>query len=332
MKIKKRGGNDTRFIAIDHEYILTYAKNIDLCNLTGIIKKAEDFDLSDKWIKTRGKYILQQFDRGSLNYQASLDYPIECPDKSLIYAGHVSKAEYELRKKDKTPRNDHRWLMSKETFDKAKKNDFIVFEKTKDGKWNVRYKTYQYMNYKMENVIRQYKLRSVILQDDNEQQLTTKNGGIQFANIMGDKNLFDRPKDVNLIKFLFKHLSKNATILDFFAGSGTTGQAVMELNQEDGGNRRFILCTDKGTDKENNIAENICRERLYRVINGKGSNGQKIDWTYSKNQPYLSNNHIKYLTIKDIDKIDGQYEDINSMSALCENEFNKQISIKNYYD
>lgn len=328
MKIKKRGGNDTKFIAIDHEYILTYAKNINLCNLTGIVKKDNDFPYIDKWINERGKYKLQQFDWASLTYTPSLDYPIECPDKTLIYPGHVSKCKYQLRKKDDTPRNDFRWLMSKDTFENAKNNDFIVFEKTKDGKWNVRVKTYQYINYKMENVIRQYKLRSVILEDDKKCQLTTKNGGVQFAKIMGDKNLFDRPKDVNLMKFLFKHFPINLTILDFFAGSGTTGQAVMELNQEDGGNRRFILCTNN----ENNIAKDICWERLYRVIKGIGSNGQKFDWIYSKSQPYLTNNHVKYLQTKFIHKINGQYEEINSMQQLCKNEFDKEISIKNYHD
>ena len=98
---------------------------------------------------------------------------------------------------------------------------------------------------------------------------------------------------------------QDSIILDFFAGSGTTGQAVMELNEEDGGKRKFILVTNN----ENGIGEKITRERLYRVINGKGSNGEKIEWTYTKEKPYLTNNAVRVfniettqLTLQDLEK------------------------------
>lgn len=157
---------------------------------------------------------------------------------------------------------------------------------------------------------------------------SSNSGTLVLSSILENKN-FNNPKPPELLKSFFgAYFNKNAIILDFFAGSGTTGQAVMELNQEDGGNRRFILCTNN----ENNIAKGICYERLYRVIKGIGSNGQKFDWTYSKSQPYLTNNHVKYLQTKFIHKINGQYEDINSMQELCQNEFDKEISIKNYHD
>ena len=157
---------------------------------------------------------------------------------------------------------------------------------------------------------------------------SSNNGTSILSSILLNKN-FNNPKNPELLKFILgAYFNKNATILDFFAGSGTTGQAVMELNQEDGGNRRFILCTNN----ENNIAKDTCWERLYRVIKGIGSNGQKFDWIYSKSQPYLTNNHVKYLQTKFIHKINGQYEEINSMQQLCKNEFDKEISIKNYHD
>ncbi|MBR3347792.1 MAG: site-specific DNA-methyltransferase, partial [Mycoplasmataceae bacterium] len=113
-------------------------------------------------------------------------------------------------------------------------------------------------------------------------------------------------------------------VLDFFAGSGTTGQAVMELNEEDGGNRRFILCTNN----ENNIARNITRERIYRVINGQGSSREKIDWQYSEDKKSLKNNSVKYLTVKSINKYDGQYEDIDYIKKIYKDEYNKELSIK----
>lgn len=118
---------------------------------------------------------------------------------------------------------------------------------------------------------------------------------------------FDYPKPVLLIKYLIKlaHKPKDSVVLDFFAGSGTTGHAVMELNEEDGGNRKFILVTNN----ENNIAKDITRERLYRVINGKGSNGEKFEWKYSNDKKNLPNNSLRVfdivkqnLSITDIDK------------------------------
>ena len=87
----------------------------------------------------------------------------------------------------------------------------------------------------------------------------------ELRNIFGDK-VFDYPKPTLLIKNIIKSTNyNNAVILDFFAGSGTTAQAVLELNKEDGGNRQFILCTNN----ENNICENITYQRVKTVITGK---------------------------------------------------------------
>ena len=77
--------------------------------------------------------------------------------------------------------------------------------------------------------------------------------------------IFTYPKPVDLLKRIFRYGSNpNGIILDFFAGSGTTGQAVKELNAEDGGNRKFILCTNN----ENNICEDVTYQRLKTVITG----------------------------------------------------------------
>ena len=71
---------------------------------------------------------------------------------------------------------------------------------------------------------------------------------------MGQAGTFDNPKNLDMIKYLIGLIpNRNATILDFFAGSGTTGQAVLELNKQDGGHRKFILCTSN----QNGICENI---------------------------------------------------------------------------
>ncbi|MFT4245347.1 MAG: DNA methyltransferase [Micrococcaceae bacterium] len=85
-----------------------------------------------------------------------------------------------------------------------------------------------------------------------------KEGGVNFKN--GKKPV------AYIQEILNQYESNKATVLDFFAGSGTTGHAVLQQNEEDGGNRQFILCTNN----ENNIAENITYERIKNVINGYG--------------------------------------------------------------
>ncbi|MBR1428939.1 MAG: hypothetical protein IJ590_01655, partial [Rickettsiales bacterium] len=148
---------------------------------------------------------------------------------------------------------------------------------------------------------------------------------------------------VNLIKKLLQNgTSKNSIILDFFAGSGTTGQAVMELNEEDGGKRQFILCTNN----ENGIAENITYERLYRVINGVGTKGEQFKWQYSKDKKSLKNNNLDVfrigyhqLDIEDYEKGEQLVKQAKEVFKQLDNNFelkgefdiyNKLASLKPY--
>jgi len=92
--------------------------------------------------------------------------------------------------------------------------------------------------------------------------ITTEEAGRELNTIFND-NVFEYPKPVSLIMYLLS-FKDNSVILDFFAGSGTTGHAVLELNKEDGGNRQFILCTNN----ENNICEEVTYPRIKKVIEG----------------------------------------------------------------
>ena len=96
----------------------------------------------------------------------------------------------------------------------------------------------------------------------------TQDGTKEITSIFG-KKIFSYPKPTGLIRYLIDISTvrnNDAFILDFFAGSGTTGQAVLEQNHRDGGNRHFILCTNN----ENNICGEVTYERIKRVINGYG--------------------------------------------------------------
>ena len=95
---------------------------------------------------------------------------------------------------------------------------------------------------------------------------TTRSAMSESKEIFGT-SVFGTPKPTELIERTLRLLTRtDTTILDFFAGSGTTGHAVMKLNAEDGGNRKFILCTNN----ENNICRDITYERIKRVIDKEG--------------------------------------------------------------
>ena len=117
--------------------------------------------------------------------------------------------------------------------------------------------------------------------------------------IPGD--IFSFPKSVNLIVDLLKLIkNKNCTVLDFFAGSGTTGQAVMELNKEDKGKRTFILCTNNEITNitPNGVAYDVTAKRLKRVMTGTCYDGDnKFKWI-EKNNPYFDN-----LEVFEIEKV-----------------------------
>lgn len=100
---------------------------------------------------------------------------------------------------------------------------------------------------------------------------STRQSNAELANIVG-KGKFQNPKPTKLIKKLIDLVdNKNAIVLDFFAGSGTIGQAVIDMNQEDNGTRKFILCTNN----ENNICEDVTYQRIKTVITGKRKDNSK---------------------------------------------------------
>lgn len=101
-------------------------------------------------------------------------------------------------------------------------------------------------------------------------EFSTNDGTNCLSEVMGIDGTFNNPKNLAMIKYLISlKEGKDYYILDFFAGSGTTGQAVLELNNEDGGNRKFILCTNN----QNNICESVTYERIKTVITGKRKDG-----------------------------------------------------------
>ena len=147
-------------------------------------------------------------------------------------------------------------------------------------------------------------------------------GSNELAKII-TQNIFSYPKPVTLIKYLLnlyydyskEEHKKDFIVLDFFAGSGTTGQAVLELNKEDGGNRRFILCTNN----ENNICTDVTYPRLKTVITGIRPDGTKYSDGIPANLIYYKTDFIKdsnntdqakYCLVEKVDELLCVSEDI----------------------
>ena len=142
--------------------------------------------------------------------------------------------------------------------------------------------------------------------------------GTNDLKVLFGKRIEITPKPIELIKDLIILSSKKESlIIDFFAGSGTTGQAVWELNKEDGGNRNFILCTNN----ENNICEDITFERLKRANEKYG---------YNKSLEYLKLQHASISQIKNADK-NKNFEYLKELINLKYNSFKAIIDNDNFY-
>ena len=112
----------------------------------------------------------------------------------------------------------------------------------------------------------------------------------EIIELFGKQKIFSYPKPIRLIqKLLCSTRMKDATVLDFFAGSGTLGQAVLELNMIDGGNRKFILCTNN----ENNICEEVTYQRIKTVITGKRADESKYSDGIMANLKYYKTDFIE---------------------------------------
>jgi len=135
--------------------------------------------------------------------------------------------------------------------------------------------------------------------------------GAQYLSNEVPKNVKVFPngqKSIKLIKRIIKSIiKKDAIILDFFAGSGTTGHAVWDLNKEDGGNRKFILCTNN----ENNICEEITFNRL---------TGVNKEREYNSSLKYLTINHVPEKVLRKEDN-QGQFETLKEIVNLKYNSF-----------
>jgi len=297
-RVMKSGGNKGNYFSPNIDYVLVYARNKS--NVSDF--KAE---MDEKLVKKLYNQVEKEGKRKGENYrafglyQSTLDplrgcinqrYFIECPDGTFVIPnGNIfpDKVKDGASIPPQT-KNDKVWRWTSERYLKEKKEGNIVFKKTKNevlidsngnpAKWNIYTKIW--------------------LKKRQEEGQTPTNLISEYENRHGSKELlklgikFDFAKPSKLIEYLINIAikDKNAIILDSFAGSGTTGNAVLNLNKKDNGNRKFILV------EMEDYANDITAERVKRASKGFGKGDKAIVGTggafdfYELGLPLFDNN------------------------------------------
>ena len=291
---KKRsgGGNDSEGVAMDHEYILCYGNVAGLKKLEFNDEQLKKYEFKDSKFATHGPYSLKNLHDSSLQDSKGLHHDIVCPDGSILSG------------------KDYQWKCNKETFDERYEDDRIVFQQDKNGKWRVQYKIYLYENKGQliydengriiqKGIIPNAMLDSVASNSDGTKDLKTL-----FPEV---KKVFSYPKPVKLIKHLLKIVdNKNAIVLDFFAGSGTTAHATLDLNKEDGGKRLFVLI------EQMDYIETLTVERMKRATK---------HFNFNSGFVYLELLELNQMYISRIKKATGNAQLIEIWTEMLEKAF-----------
>ena len=234
---KVGGGSDSKFVVKEHEYCLVFGKN---ANKTPEMFMEHDTEYLKRYkeVDSEGRYFWDTFARPGL--KNPIHYDIIAPDGTVM---------------------DYGWIHGKERFEQELKEGKVRIIPKVSGGWSVQFKQYLNVNGK--------KPRSMTM--DFGGSIEGKN---EIGTLFKSDKVFSYPKSIKFIATLQKTLNWNdGIILDFFSGSATTAHAVMQLNAEDGGNRKFIMvqlpevCDEKSEAFKAGY-KNICeigKERIRRA-------------------------------------------------------------------
>lgn len=232
----------TKLIGLVAEHILVYAKNSQHLKSTGVGKVPLTGKFSNSDNDSRGDWASKPWKVGS--GQSGTRYTITSPSGKQFTEDWMGTETFYLELL-----NDKRIVFPKSEGGLPRKK-YFKFEREEEGQCAVNWWGYEIFG-------------------------SNQNAGKELFDIFGEKTVFDNPKPSVLIKNIIglSNVGKNDIILDSFAGSGTTGHAVLNLNKEDGGKRKFILV------EMMDYADSITAERNKRVITGYGEGNSKMDGT-----------------------------------------------------
>jgi len=310
---KPEGRQFTKGLNPSNEFYLIYGKNRSVGSLFNVPlskKKAAEFNLSD----SKGNYRLEPYMRikdGDLNNRENKPnnwYPIYVDVEnniiSLIQTAKSTEVYPIYKGVEKS------WSTRKELFQENLNNGDVEY-KIENGEIVI------YKKYREQESIKTHWIK--------KEYNATVFGTKVLKDILVNTE-FNFPKSVYAVIDALKiTASKDAVVMDFFAGSGTTGQAVMELNKEDGGNRKFILVTNN----ENNIMDDVCHPRLKTVITGMRRNNTKYSDGIKTNLRFFEVDYIESLLSKDQSKY-NLVERCDGLLNIMENIFDKVKYGKNF--
>jgi len=297
-RLAKASSDKGTYYAPSKDFVLVYrvATRLDKFNDVMDEKYTKRFKGTDE----KGKYAIVGL------YQAALDpmrgcsnqrYYIKCPDGTLVIPPGKVMPPKQIEGSFVKPENagDKVWRWAYPSY--FQKKNLLVFKKTKNSplidstgnpaEWNIYTKYY--------------------LEDRQEDGKRPRDWMDKFQNTLGSNELvemqidFSYPKPTTLIEYLINIASNNkeCVALDFFAGSGTTGHAILNLNKLDNGNRSFIICTNN----EENICTDGCYPRIQKAIKGyKTPKNEKIDGL-GGNLKYFKTDFVDYKESTDRNKI-----------------------------
>lgn len=346
-RIAKRTSDKGTHFRPTKDHILVYGKYISLLPEFGIAKSVKETDY--KFTEANGRKYKKS---GASLFQPSLDsrpnqrYYIEAPDGSLIIPpGNVFPEKKADGSKIKPESNkDKVWRWSVDTYIKQKEKliftegsstNPLLDENGNQSKWNIYPKVY--------------------LDDDLAGKLHPEDVIYDFPNSKGTKELlqldipFSFAKPSELIKYLGTLFdSKGGMVLDFFAGSGTTADAVMQLNKEDSGNRKFIVVTLDEETPENSEArkagyttiDQLSRERIRRAAakigDKSGFRALKVDATGLKEDVFKTAGELDQTDLlEDIDNHSDNRSDYDLLYDVLVDgalEYNRPITIETMND
>ena len=298
------GSNTGTDIVTVTENALVYTKNRSSFCFDGMLSDEDAFTLTDEYESERGKFSLDKLDRRRVgsHYSEALNFPITMPDGTIRYPG------------GSTTKSSEGWnyLWSKTKVQWGLEKGFIVFKKNDSGDWAVYNKRYAKIDNEGKPIERSIPFRNLITSN----QCNTAQGTKEIRDLF-ESRPFDFPKPTSFLKQLLLtsvRSSKEALILDFFSGSATTAHAVMQLNAEDNGNRKFICVQLPETTSEDSEAykagyKNICeigKERIRRagkkIKEESGEKAKDLDIGFRVLKLAESNMNDVYYKPADIDQ------------------------------
>lgn len=272
-KARAGRGGTTSLISVEHESILCYAKNKDLVNFYMDVNVSENEKTEQ--LRQWGQAVHRE-DR------PTMFFPIFHNPKTQVWSLPtedeismlIEKKENESIKDGSVKFDDINLELIIDKYKQDGYNHYLPVINSKYGRWRRGYYGVQELIDENLLTISRNTVRRIIPGGNITKTAvssfldtsvgTSAVGTKEIKELFNNIKVFDTTKPLNLVSYLINlgtYNKKNAIVLDFFAGSGTTGHAVKLLNQKDSGNRKYILCTDN----ENNICEDITHERLKKI-------------------------------------------------------------------